>query len=230
MNTRLFWFLCALVQCSLALGCHKTAPVQNIPIPDTTSARTFLALGDSYTIGESVAEVERFPAQTISLLRAKGIAVKSPVYIARTGWTTANLQSAIEQATLLPSYDIVTLLIGVNDQYQGKDTAGYRTRFTQLLQRSIELSGRNSKHVYVLSIPDYGVTPFGGGSQRISREIDDFNKINKEVSLAYGAVYIDITPISRKAASDQSYTAGDGLHPSAKQYGEWAAQLAAVLP
>jgi lysophospholipase L1-like esterase len=211
----------AICQFVAASGCGKALPEQNITNNVSDSGRSFLALGDSYTIGESVSIAERFPAQTAVLLRAKGIAVKDPVYIARTGWTTTDLKNAIASSTLTPPYDIVTLLIGVNDQYQGMDTAGYRTRFTQLLQKAIELAGNKTDHVYVLSIPDYGVTPFGGGSARISKEIDDFNMINKEITLAYGVRYVDITPISKKAANDQSYTAGDGLHPSGKQYGEW---------
>ena len=185
-------------------------------------SKTWLALGDSYTIGESVAVQERFPAQTVALLKAHGVAVSEPQYIARTGWTTADLQNAISKAILKPKYDIVSLLIGVNDQYQGLDTTGYRTRFTQLLQKAILLAGNEAAHVFIVSIPDYGVTPFGGGSAKISKEIDDFNAINKQVTLAYKVSYTDITPISREAAGDQSLTAGDGLHPSGKQYKRWA--------
>jgi lysophospholipase L1-like esterase len=148
-----------------------------------------------------------------------------PRYIARTGWTTADLQNAITGTRLQPPYDLVTLLIGVNDQFQGMDTAGYRSRFTQLLQKAIELAGAKISHVFVLSIPDYGVTPFGGGSAKISKEINEFNAINKAVTAAFKITYIDITPISRQAGTDQSLTAGDGLHPSAKQYQQWAMKL-----
>ena len=204
-------------------GCTKQAPVTEIAT-DSLS-RSYLALGDSYTIGESVSVKERFPAQTVELLKTKGIAVSAPQYIAQTGWTTADLQYAINRATLKTSYDIVTLLIGVNDQYQGLDTGGYRKRFTQLLQKAIQLAGDKKEHVFVLSIPDYGVTSFGGGSTRISKEIDAFNAINKQVTMAYQVSYVDITPISREVPNDVSLTANDGLHPSGKQYQLWAIKL-----
>jgi lysophospholipase L1-like esterase len=194
--------------------------------PFQANGRSWLALGDSYTIGESVGTVDRYPAQTAALLKSAGMPIAEPQYIARTGWTTTNLQEAIGAASLKPKYDIVSLLIGVNDQYRGLDTGGYRLRFTQLLQTAISSAGNDLKHVFVLSIPDYGVTPFGGGSARISQEIDAFNSINKEVSLTYKVNYIDITPISREAHSDQSLTADDKLHPSAKQYQRWAGLLA----
>jgi lysophospholipase L1-like esterase len=213
-----------LFSCFLtASGCTKNESVVQT-IADSLS-KSFLALGDSYTIGESVTAAERFPAQTVALLRTQGISVADPQYIARTGWTTADLQSAINQSTLQSKYDLVTLLIGVNDQYQGMDTAGYRTRFTQLLQKSIQLAANNISHVFVLSIPDYGVTPFGGGSAKISKEIDNFNAINKQVTLAFHVTYVDITTISRGAATDQTLTANDGLHPSGKQYNSWAMKL-----
>ncbi|MBV9986117.1 MAG: SGNH/GDSL hydrolase family protein [Chitinophagaceae bacterium] len=193
------------------------------------SGRSWLALGDSYTIGESVGVTDRYPAQTALLLKNDSIAIAEPQYIARTGWTTIDLQSAIAAASLKPGYDIVSLLIGVNDQYQGMDTAGYRQRFTQLLQIAIGKAAGRLNHVFVLSIPDYGVTPFGGGSAKVSREIDAFNSINKEISLAFKVNYIDITPISREAHTDQSLTATDQLHPSAKQYLRWAELLRAAI-
>jgi lysophospholipase L1-like esterase len=211
-------FLLAAVGCSK----HQIAP---LPAPDSLSRR-FLALGDSYTIGESVDSRDRFPAQTTTLLKTMGIQVGPPQYIAQTGWTSSDLQYAISRSDLLPGYDIVSLLIGVNDQYRGLDTAGYRKRFTQLLQTAIQLAGNKTTHVFVLSIPDYGVTPFGGGLAKISKEIDGFNAINRQVTTANHIAYIDITPTSRLAANDQSLTANDGLHPSAKQYGLWAQQLA----
>ena len=196
--------------------------------PDSLSY-SFLALGDSYTIGESVSSSERFPAQTADLLKTMGIPMGTPQYIAQTGWTSQDLQNAIKRSSLLTEYKVVSLLIGVNDQYQGLDTAAYRKRFTQLLEQAIQLTGNRAKNVFVLSIPDYGVTPFGGGSKRISKEIDDFNAINKEVTLAHNVAYVDITPTSRLAANDQSLTANDGLHPSAKQYQQWARKLAEVM-
>ncbi len=202
-------------------GLKKVELGMENPVTDSL-LKTWLALGDSYTIGESVAVEDRFPAQTVALLKTHGVPVSEPKYIARTGWTTADLQNAISKAILKPKYDIVSLLIGVNDQYQGFDTTGYRTRFTQLLQKAIQLAGNDAAHVFVVSIPDYGVTPFGGGSAKISKEIDQFNAINKQVTLAFKVSYTDITPISREATNDQSLTAGDGLHPSGKQYKQWA--------
>ena len=205
-----------------ANGCTKTDTGIKVDPPGT---RTYLALGDSYTIGESVAESDRFPAQTVALLKNKGITVGTPEYIARTGWTTIDLQNAIKAGAKRSAYDIVTLLIGVNDQYQGMDTAGYRTRFSQLLETAVSLAGEQATHVFVLSIPDYSVTPFGGGSKKIQAEVDAFNRINRQVTAAREITYVDITPVSRQAGSDQSFTANDGLHPSAKQYAQWAQLL-----
>lgn len=210
-----------------AAGCTKENTT--VQVAADSLSRSYLALGDSYTIGESAGSQDRFPAQTASLLRSHGVSIQDPQYIARTGWTTVDLQNAINQTTLKPKYEVVSLLIGVNDQYQGLDTAGYRVRFTQLLQKSIQLAVAGASHVFVLSIPDYSVTPFGGGSAKTRTEIDAFNAINKQVTLAYQVAYIDITPISREAANDQSLTANDGLHPSGKQYGRWAALLEAKM-
>lgn len=211
-------------------GCTKQAPATDM-ITDDSLSKSYLALGDSYTIGESVLTQERFPAQTVSLLKSHGAHVAQPQYIARTGWTTADLQDAINKASLKSSYNLVSLLIGVNDQYQGLDTGGYRIRFTQLLQKAIQLAGNDKSRVFVLSIPDYSVTPFGGGSAKIKNEIDIFNAINKQVTVAYQVNYTDITPISREAANDPSLNANDGLHPSGKQYLRWSTLLeAAMLP
>ena len=158
-------------------GCTKQAPATDNTTDDSLS-KSYLALGDSYTIGESVSTQERFPAQTVAILKSHGARVAQPQYIARTGWTTTDLQDAINKTSLKTSYDLVSLLIGVNDQYQGLDTGGYRIRFTQLLQKAIQLAGNDKSRVFVLSIPDYSVTPFGGGSGKIKNEIDMFNAIN----------------------------------------------------
>ncbi len=190
---------------------------------------TFLALGDSYTIGQNVQEQERFPAQTAAQLHTDYFNVASLRYIATTGWTTIDLQAAITQQNPMGPFGVVTLLIGVNDQYQHMDTAGYRLRFAQLLQTAIALAGNRTSRVFVLSIPDYSVTPFGGGSTRIRQEVDAFNAINQQITLAANVAYISITDISRQAATDQSLTANDGLHPSGKQYALWAKVLAPVM-
>ncbi len=195
----------------------------------TSGPITFLALGDSYTIGQNVQEQDRFPAQTAALLHTDNFSVANLQYIATTGWTTIDLQAAIAQQNPAGPFSVVTLLIGVNDKYQHMDTAGYRVRFAQLLQTAIALAGNRKARVFVLSIPDYSVTPFGGGSTRIRQEIDAFNAINNQITLANNVAYINITDISRLAATDQSLTANDGLHPSGKQYALWAKVLAPMM-
>ncbi|MEJ7677295.1 MAG: GDSL-type esterase/lipase family protein [Segetibacter sp.] len=185
----------------------------------------------SYTIGQGVQDFERFPAQTVQLLRDQDINVIDPKYIAMTGWTTANLISAINLENPSKDFDIVTLLIGVNDQYQHRDTNGYRTRFTEALNKAVDLAGGRNTHVFVLSIPDYSVTPFVSESDkaRVSMQIDQFNGINKEITLQTGITYIDITPSTRQAANDASLIANDGLHPSGKEYSVWANMLAPLI-
>lgn len=188
--------------------------------------KTILCLGDSYTIGESVKQNERFPEQTVSLLNKKKIEFDAPEIIARTGWTTQNLMHAIEERKLETTFDYVTLLIGVNDQFQGKSIASYQTNFEFLIQTAIALTGNKPDHVIVLSIPDYGVTPFAQygrlSPQQISEEIDAFNAVNKTISGKYKVHYIDITPITRKAKEEDDLLAADGLHPSGLMYKEWA--------
>ncbi len=203
-------------------------PLDTIPHADTTHAK-YLALGDSYTIGQSVGGDERFPAQTVAALLKDSIKLGQPQYIATTGWTTINLQDAIAEQNPTGPYEAVTLLIGVNDQYQHFDTGGYRNRFSLLLYKSIQLAGGRKERVFVLSIPDYSVTPFGGGSTAIRDQIDVFNAINKQVTLANNIAYINITDISRLAATDPTLIADDGLHPSGKQYALWVKELAPVM-
>lgn len=187
----------------------------------------YLALGDSYTIGEGVPFEENFPSQTVSLLKRKQILVKEFQVIAKTGWTTDELSDAINKATIHPPYDIVSLLIGVNNQYRGRSAENYQIEFESLLKRSIEFAGNHTSHVYVLSIPDWGVTPFAEGRDRtkIAKEIDAFNGINKKLSAQYQVNYIDITPSTREAANDPSLLTSDKLHPSGKEYGKWAELL-----
>lgn len=199
-------------------------------ITSETGAK-YLALGDSYTIGENVQEAERFPAQTVQLLRAQNINVKDPEYIATTGWTTSNLLSAINSQKPAKNFDIVTLLIGVNDQYQSRDTAGYREKFSVLLNKAVYVAGGRKMRVFVLSIPDYSVTPFVVENDKasVSQQVDLFNSINKEVTLQNSIAYIDITPSTRQAANDASLIANDGLHPSGKEYAVWAGLLAPMI-
>lgn len=189
----------------------------------SNSAIRYLALGDSYTIGESVLEAERWPNQLAGLLKQNGYEVEMTI-IARTGWTTAELWQGIQQTEISPPYDMVSLLIGVNNQYRGYDKEEYRQEFTFLLNKAIEYAGGNKNKVFVVSIPDWGVTPFAQGrdAEKIAREIDAFNQINKEESEKLGVAYVDVTPVSRQAVNDADLIAPDGLHPSGKMYAEWA--------
>lgn len=189
---------------------------------------SYLALGDSYTIGESVMETERFPVQTVQMLRSKGIAVDDPKIIATTGWTTDELEKGIVEARITGTFDLVTLLIGVNNQYRGCSLDEYREQFSLLLQQAIDFAGHRAARVVVLSIPDWGVTPFAADRDQaaIAREIDAFNAANKAIAAASGAHWLDITPYTREAAQDPTLVAADGLHPSGKDYARWAADLA----
>lgn len=202
---RMTTFLLALLLASCtAMPSHEPA------------APRILALGDSYTIGESVAEADRWPNQL-----ARALGAPNPEIIAKTGWTTDELNAAIDAANPQGPYRFVTLLIGVNNQYRGRDVEQYRGEFAALLQRAIGFAGGDAKRVIVVSIPDWGVTPFAEGRDRakIAAEIDRYNAVNREEASRAGAKYVDITPVSRRA--DPSLVAGDGLHPSAAQYAEW---------
>lgn len=212
------------------LGACKKNPAPTMQ-PYNAAAKKYLALGDSYTIGQSVQAAERFPYQTNLLLSAQGVAVNTPDIIATTGWTTTNLINALDANMPAKDYDIVTLLIGVNNQYQGKGIEEYKNEFTILLNRAIQYAGNNKMHVFVLSIPDYSVTPFAKNSDTaaIARQIDAFNLANKNITEQLGARYVDITPISREAAADAALIAADGLHPSGKQYKRWAELLAPLV-
>ena len=186
----------------------------------------FLALGDSYTIGESVAATERWPVQLADALRKKGIACSDPQIIAITGWRTDDLKHAIEKAKLKPEYTLVALLIGVNNYYQGKSAESYAPEFEELLRTAITLAGGDKSRVFVVSIPDYGYTPFGKDKQQtISAGIDAFNAINKSIAQKLGVKYIDITDISRKGLAEPNLVAGDGLHPSGKMYSAWVERM-----
>ena len=183
----------------------------------------YLALGDSYTIGESVAENERWPNQLAGLLQANDISTEVTI-IARTGWTTNELWQGIQAREINPPYDLVSLLIGVNNQYRGLDIAEYREDFIFLLNKAIEYAGGDARRVIVLSIPDWGVTPFAKSrdSKNIATEINLFNSVNREESQKAGVRYVDITPGSREAVTDNALIAADELHPSGKMYAEWA--------
>ena len=219
-----------LLVCGYCLACNKKDTAVYVPPPVFTAVKSWLALGDSYTIGQSVPVGDRFPNQTTSWLRQNGISINTPDYIATTGWTTTVLMNNI-QAQNPGHYDVVSLLIGVNDEYQLHDTTGYRQRFAGLLDISVRIANGKKGNVFVLSIPDYSVTPYASGSDtaRIRREIDMFNAINREVTLAYGCPYLDITPSTRLARYDPSLIAIDGLHPSGLEYKVWADRLGPMM-
>lgn len=195
------------------------------------TAKSYLALGDSYTIGESVAESERFPAQTIGFLKKQNIDISDADIVAVTGWTTGDLLDALRKNPPKKNYSMVTLLIGVNNQYQGKTLEEYKIEFNTLLHMAITYAGNLKSHVFVISIPDYSVTPFATDSDtaQIAKEIDAFNAANKSISLNAGVHYLDITPISREAKNNPALIAGDGLHPSAMQYKKWSELLAGAM-
>jgi lysophospholipase L1-like esterase len=224
--------LLAIISILCVGACVKKQEPASTTIPGLPTAPiyTWLALGDSYTIGQGVNPNDRFPTQTATLLLQQGIQVQTPAYIATTGWTTNNLQSNINSSN--PNkHTVVSLLIGVNDQYQFRDTTGYRQRFTQLLAKAIELANGKQQNVFVLSIPDYSVTPFAASfdTAQIRKEIDWFNNINRAVTQQYNCPYLDITPSTREGRTNRSLIAADGLHPSALEYKRWADRLVPLL-
>ena len=199
-----------------------------ISAPHTTALTTelrYLALGDSYTIGEAVDEAGRWPMQLARLLRQEGVLLGDPRIIATTGWTTDELDAAITAAEPLGGHDFVSLLIGVNNQYRGREVEEYRTQFAALLWRAIGFAGNRPDRVLVLSIPDWGVTPFGAKSGRdvaqIARELDAYNLAAREACTQRGVAFVDITPVSRARGAEPAMVADDGLHPSAAMYTEW---------
>ena len=188
---------------------------------------TYLALGDSYTIGERVDENQRFPVQLVDTLTSYEWVASDTTIVAKTGWTTDELDAGIREAELKDSYDLVTLLIGVNNQYRGRSVENYREEFVPLLHKAIRFAGGDPAKVIVISIPDWGVTPFAEGRDRgqIASEIDAYNTVNKEEAEAAGVKYVDVTPVSRQAAQNQHLVASDGLHPSAEMYSLWVELL-----
>jgi lysophospholipase L1-like esterase len=189
----------------------------NLFLPMQKKEVKYLALGDSYTIGESVAEKDRWPNQLADQLK-----IAHPKIIATTGWRTDDLAGAIKSADLKDDYDLVSLLIGVNNQFQGKSATQYEIEFEELLKTSIKLGKGKTKNVFVVSIPDYGFTPYGKPKQVIiTKQIDEFNAINKRIAEKFKIAYFNITEISRKGLEDPTLVAEDGLHPSGKMYAAW---------
>ncbi|MGB4776556.1 MAG: SGNH/GDSL hydrolase family protein [Daejeonella sp.] len=220
-----------LLSLFLLLNCGKKSADPEVMVE--SGALTYLALGDSYTIGEAVEQQKSFPYQLTEQLKSKGLSIAAPKIIAKTGWTTDELQNAIKAENIKTDFDFVTLLIGVNNQYRGYSQTTYRKEFKELLQTAIFFAGNNKYHVFVVSIPDWGLTPFaaqnGRNAATVAQEINAFNAINKEETLALGISYTDITPASRNAAVDRELIAPDGLHPSGKMYLDWAVNVAPAV-
>ncbi|MFT6879433.1 MAG: acyl-CoA thioesterase-1 [Arcticibacterium sp.] len=206
----------------LAVGCSKRTVKS-----ESQNNLTYLALGDSYTIGESVSKNKRWPNQLQKTLSAEGLGIEMPRIIAKTGWTTDELNEGINNNLPNGNYDLVSLLIGVNNQFRGLSIEEFKMEFEALLERSIGFAGNDKSKVFVVSIPDYGVTPFGQtqNSEKIGKEIDAYNAAKKIICDAKGISFFDITPISRQAIYDKDLVASDGLHPSGKMYGQWVALI-----
>ena len=221
------WSLATLLGLGLIAGC--TAPLASAA-DGNQAGHSYLALGDSYTSGQSVAPQERWPVQLAQTLTSQGWACAQPLIIARTGWTTAELSDALHERAPHGPFDLVTLLIGVNDQYRGHALATYQAAFIALLGDAITLAGGHADHVVVLSIPDWGVTPFAAGQDRdaISASITAFNHQAQQDVTTRGAHWVDIFPLSRDLAGGEQI-APDGLHPSGRMYARWVAAAAPVV-
>lgn len=212
-----------LVLLGLSFGLQNIADAQG---------NYYLALGDSYTIGEKVEEHSRWPAILVGRLNEIGYSFARPDILAKTGWTTGELLNGITEAEALrPSYDLVSLLIGVNNQYRGYDIEIFKEEFEELLTRAIQLAGNVPEHVIVLSVPDYGVTPFAREKNpgKISEEIDSYNNLKRSIAQQKGVLFVDITSISRLAAEDETLLAKDNLHPSGTMYKMWVDKVLTIL-
>ena len=183
----------------------------------------FLALGDSYTIGHNVEIGERWPVQLVHQLRGQGVNIAETEFIAVTGWTTSQLTEALDTSDTQGPFEIVSLMIGVNNQYQGLDIGQYRVEFVDLLHRAVAYTGNMPSNVIVVSIPDWSVTPFAEGKDhaQVASEIDDFNAVNHDEAAKVGARYVNVTTVSRLAANEPHLLSSDGLHPSGAMYSRW---------
>lgn len=214
---------------TLFLGCNDNPEVKTLPgeLEPVQEEITYLALGDSYTIGESVDESSRWPVQLTKELRERGFEMQDPDIIARTGWTTGDLLTAMEeQLTENEQYDLVSVLIGVNNQYQGKSIEAYEEDLHEIFGQAIDLSDRGKEGVFAVSIPDYGATPFGASNaEEIAQEIDEFNAVFEKIAGEYDIDFYDITPVSKRAKDEPDLTAEDNLHPSGKMYSLWVGEF-----
>ena len=226
----LFFFTCSNI------SCNKKETINGMINNSIAEKKyTYLALGDSYTIGESVPTANNFPNQLVSSMLNNAIPFLPARIIAKTGWTTDELETGIEMANnaspLLKSYDFVSLLIGVNNQYRGRSADNYKTAFEALLRKAIQFAGDKTDHVVVISIPDWGVTPFAKDkdAEKITTEITDYNKVCKEEALKHKTHFIDITDRSLKVTEDSSLLTQDGLHYSEKEMSSWAEMLIDII-
>jgi acyl-CoA thioesterase-1 len=230
-RTSFVWAAWAVVHLTACHNQEEPHPYGDDGLEGHVAEVRYLALGDSYTIGESVLESERWPNQLVDSLRARlgeDHDVLDASIVATTGWTTANLDAGMDAAQVdTAKWDLVSLLIGVNNQYQGLSVEAYGPEFSALLERAIALAGGNEGRVFVVSIPDYGYTPFGVNNQStISAELTQFNDTCRARTMARGVAHFDITPISQEWPDTQGLVAADGLHPSGEQYGRWVASFA----
>lgn len=218
--TKLYSFLFIFL---LLISCNdKDAKVTE----ESTQPLTYLALGDSYTIGESVAPALRWPVQLVDSLRERGVEINVPKIIAKTGWTTQDLLLAMEQQLKEEKYDLVSILIGVNNQYQGKSIEDYKNDLDEIFTEAIAHSKTGKDGVFAVSIPDYGATPFGAErSEEIAAEIEEFNAVFKAKAEVYGVPFYNITPISKRAAQEADLVANDDLHPSGRMYSLWVEEF-----
>lgn len=228
LKNMLLFLLLPLLSCS-----QSKMPLTEMKpeLPGNQTNLTYLALGDSYTIGEGVAENERWPVQLRDQLSINGLQVLNPKIIALTGWTTDELENAIEAEVLSDTFNLVSLLIGVNNQYRGRTPEQFRPDLVRLIEKALHYAANDTSRVFMVSIPDWGVTPFANGRdrQKIASEIDAFNAVIQEEAAARDILFVDITPISREAASDLSLLAPDNLHPSASMYRRWVDVMIPLL-
>ena len=206
-------------------------PLPNPPfVTKPAVINTWLALGDSYTIGQGVLEADRYPAQTVTRLRENNIMIDTLRYIATTGWSTQDLLNGIAERKPF-NHTIVSLLIGVNDQYRGIDSGVYRKNFREALGKAISLANGKKENVFVISIPDYSITPYSrfNDTTKIRKELETFNAINQEETSKFGCPYLDITPSSRMGRTQPELIAADGLHFSGIEYWKWARDLAPLI-
>jgi lysophospholipase L1-like esterase len=210
----------------ISISCTNSKPESETMVPAKLN-KSYLALGDSYTIGESVPTPDRFPVILIQKLKERDILFDTPNIIAKTGWTTGELTKAINDANIQRNFDLVTLLIGVNNQYRGLSIDEYQTELRTLLQIALVFASNKPENVRVISIPDWGVSPFASGSDRdkIAREIDLFNAVKKSETEALNIAFIDITEVSRTALNNEQYFASDGLHFSREMHELWVEEI-----